>query len=129
MKHFSFGLPIFVSFLVWIGIALAAPMLAGSEWGISSNPKQFIQFQSNGRVAGHGGCNRFFGSYKQSEDSLQFGPLGATKMMCPAEIMQQEDALFAILSKVDRFERKRHLLKLFDSFGQDIVTLRQRDWD
>ena len=115
--------------MVWIGVAIAAPTLAGSEWAPSSKSKQFIQFQSGRRIAGHGGCNRFFGSYSQSNGRLTFGPLGSTKMMCPQNIMRKERWLFALLSKVARFDRMGHRLMLFDDAGKKIATFRQRDWD
>jgi len=45
--------------------------------------KMVIQFNSDGSVAGHTGCNRFFGSYQIAEGTINIGPLGATRMACP----------------------------------------------
>ena len=129
MRHLTSVTPIGISFLVWIGVALAAPTLAGSEWGPRADSKQFIQFQSGGKVAGSGGCNRFFGSYSQSSSKLKFGPLGSTKMLCSQQVMSKERALFAMLAKARRFERRDHKLTLFDGAGKQIVRFRQRDWD
>lgn len=129
MKQSSRVTPILVSFIVWVGVAIAAPKLAGSEWAPSTDSKQFIQFQSDGRVVGHGGCNRFFGTYSQTNLDLKIGPLGATKMLCPDNVMQQETAMFAILAQAVRFERKAHKLVLYDGAGQQIAQFRQRDWD
>jgi heat shock protein HslJ len=42
---------------------------------------------------GFGGCNRFFGTYEATDDSLSFGAMGATRMACP-EGMDREQALF-----------------------------------
>ena len=129
MKYAKLILPLVVSLLVWIGIALAAPMLAGSEWAPSKEAEQFLQFQDNGRVSGHGGCNRFFGDYHHSDSELAFGPIGATKKMCPEDIMKIENAFFDVLGKVKSFEREEQELKLFDEAGQGLATFQQRDWD
>jgi copper homeostasis protein (lipoprotein) len=50
------------------------------------------------RVSGSAGCNRFNGTYELSGSSLRFGPLAATRMMCPPEMMAVEDALLKALS-------------------------------
>lgn len=112
-----------------------AASLAGSEWSPSSQAsntsekQQFIQFQSEGRVSGFAGCNRFFGSYESSGDSLSFGVLGATKMMCPPEAMDREQTLFENLSRVATFQRDQQRLTLIDKDGITILELVQRDWD
>ncbi|MGI9367186.1 MAG: META domain-containing protein [Rhizobiaceae bacterium] len=112
-----------------------AASLAGSEWSPSSQAsntsekQQFIQFQSEGRVSGFAGCNRFFGSYESSGDSLSFGVLGATKMMCPPEAMDQEQTLFENLSRVATYQRDQQRLTLIDKDGITILELVQRDWD
>ena len=36
------------------------------------------------RVAGFGGCNRYFGNYTLDGTKLQFGPIGMTMMACAA---------------------------------------------
>ena len=129
MRHLTSVTPIGISFLVWIGVALAAPTLAGSEWGPGGDSNQFIQFQSGGKVSGSGGCNRFFGSYSQSSNKLEFGPMGSTKMMCTQQVMAREWALFAMLAKARRFKREDHKLTLFDGAGKQIARFNQRDWD
>jgi heat shock protein HslJ len=66
----------------------AAPGLAGSEWrptrlGAADLPAAsgiFLRFEDDGRLAGSGGCNRFFGSYKLDGDKIEIGSLGATRM-------------------------------------------------
>ena len=121
---------------VTVGSGLAqAASLAGSEWSPSSQSSttsekpQFVHFQGVGRVAGFAGCNRFFGSYESSGDSLTFGVLGATKMMCPPEAMELEQMLFEGLARVARFERDQQRLTLFDKEGNAVLELTQRDWD
>lgn len=53
---------------------------------------------------GFGGCNRFFGSYELGKhNALRFGPLGATRMLCPAGD-NQEQAYLTALGKVTRYD-------------------------
>lgn len=69
---------------------------------------------AEGRVAGHGGCNRFFGGYKLEGESLRFSALGSTKMACPGEIGKLEQALFNALGLVKRFKHSEDVLELFN---------------
>jgi heat shock protein HslJ len=52
--------------------------------------EMFVQFEINGQVRGHGGCNRFFGSYELEDGSVQIGALGSTRMACPEPAMSFE---------------------------------------
>lgn len=101
--------------------------LAGSEWGMAGSD-QYIQFR-DGRVAGHSGCNRFTGSYRQEGDSLKLGPVAATKMACSPERMLQEQAWFRMLDQVSGFEATHLVLKLKAADGKVIATLQRRDFD
>lgn len=117
-------------FGLWVCSTVAHSVpLAGSEWSPSPDSKQFIQFQSDGKVTGFAGCNRFFGSYEILNETLKFGVFGATKMMCTAAAMELEQRLFENLSKVAQFERDQQRLTLFDKDRGVILELIQRDWD
>lgn len=61
---------------------------------------------------GFGGCNRFFGTYQTSGQSLTLGAIGATRMACP-EGMDQEQELFTVLGAVTRYEIHGSKLMLF----------------
>ncbi len=46
-----------------------------------------LEFQlADNRVSGFGGCNRFTGSIKLTDDTVEFGSLASTKMACPTLI-------------------------------------------
>lgn len=66
-----------------------------------------------GRVVGHGGCNRFFGGYKVEADRLRFSALGSTKMACPGDIGDLEDGFFNALGSVRHFKLSGGVLELF----------------
>lgn len=81
----------------------------------------FLELSSTKRSAyGFGGCNRFFGSYESSGESLTFGALGATRMACP-EGMDQEQELFTVLGKVTRYKVRDAVLELL---ADDTVVAR-----
>lgn len=50
-----------------------------------------LAFDHQGRVAGSGGCNRFFGGIETTaEGKLSLGPLGSTQMACEEDINDRE---------------------------------------
>ena len=74
---------------------------------------------SKASAYGFGGCNRFFGSYETSGQSLTLGALGSTRMACP-EGMDQEQELFTVLGTITRYEIHGSKLMLFA--GQELVA-------
>lgn len=105
------------------------PSLAGSEWGPENGSKvdQFVAFKSGGEVVGHGGCNRFFGTYDQSGDRLTFGPLASTKMACPD--LGEEQAFMSALQSAREIEATHLRLVMKGEDGETILILKRRDWD
>lgn len=67
---------------------------------------------SKASAYGFGGCNRFFGSYESTGQTLELGALGATRMACP-DGMNREQELFATLATVNRYEIRGTTLLLF----------------
>jgi len=60
------------------------------EMKLDEASEMFIQFDADGQVRGHGGCNRFFGGYELEDGSVQIGPLGSTRMACQEPAMSFE---------------------------------------
>lgn len=103
--------------------------LAGSEWGLAGNDAVFLQFQAEGKVIGHSGCNSFFSRYEQDRQALKLGPIGATKKMCPPAIMQIETHLLSVLDQTRSAEATHLSLILRAADGTSLLTLQRRDWD
>jgi heat shock protein HslJ len=109
--------------------------LVGSQWrpvqiGSTSGPddvRAFILFETGGRLVGHGGCNRFFGTYKTSDHEILFDYLSSTRIACPKPIMDRERALFDALEKARSFQRAGTELRIFDTDGSELVLLIQVD--
>jgi len=82
-----------------------------------------LSFTRDGQANGTGGCNRYFGSFESGEDgALSFGPLGATRMACPTEIMDQETAFFRALEGASRYVIDGDRLTLFSGDGTGVLT-------
>ena len=77
-----------------------------------------------GRLAGSGGCNRFFGTWEQSRSRLVLTVRGATDMACVPEVMEQEAAVLETLGRVRSFRRSEAGLELLDSAGVTVVRYR-----
>jgi putative lipoprotein len=131
------------AFVTALGIALclavmpaAAADLAGSEWRPTtigsvgwSGSEAFVRFEDEGRIAGHSGCNGFFGSYRLADDAIEIGPLASTRKACPEPVMSAETALFHALEAARGFARDGTELTLTDQAGEPAAAFVQTDWD
>jgi heat shock protein HslJ len=70
-----------------------------------------------GAASGTAGCNRFSGGYTLDGGSLSFGPLATTKMACPDDVMDQEQAVLAALEGVAGWAVEGDRLSLADADG------------
>jgi len=114
-----------------------AAQLAGSEWRpvelgsvqVPAEADMFVRFAGEGKLEGHGGCNRFFGSYELAAGKIVIGPLGATRMGCQESIMEREMRFLQALGDARQFARDRIDLVLFDEAGIPVAKLVQADAD
>ena len=97
----------------------------------SGEVNSYVRFESDGRINGFGGCNRFFGRYTAStatapatSGDLRIGPLASTRKACKADIMEHEAALIAALEAVRGYSRNATYLTLSDQHGTTVVRLR-----
>ncbi|AJE45085.1 META domain-containing protein [Celeribacter indicus] len=87
-------------------------LLAGANWQVETidgavpveGRMPELSISDDLRVAGTSGCNRFSGGLEITGEGIAFGPMAATRMMCPADLMAQETALLDALSSTSRFE-------------------------
>jgi heat shock protein HslJ len=85
----------------------------GRNQPVPKEVKVNIEF-SEDRFSGLAGCNRYFGQIKgKAPRDLAFGPIGATRMMCPAPFMQVEDSYLQALQTVEQFSFR---------FGQLVLS-------
>jgi len=90
--------------------------------GMRGKPATMTLQGAESRVSGFGGCNRFTGGYKLSDDgALTFpGGLAMTSMACP-EGMDLERDLGQALGKAARFALEGQTLTLEDAEGVEIA--------
>ena len=116
---------------------VTAAELAGSEWrpveigdiAVPAGAELFVRFGGEGELQGHGGCNRFFGTYRLAGERIEIGPLGATRMACPTPVMERENRFLQALADARLFVRDRIHLLLTDDQGNPLVRLIQTDAD
>jgi len=93
-----------------------------------AKPERFVQFKE-ADIAGNAGCNRFFGRYTFDGAAIKIGPLASTRMACPAEVMEAEQAWLRMLETARSAETSGKDLVLNDTAGFVIATLKRRDLD
>jgi heat shock protein HslJ len=98
------------------------PKVVGAE-SIPADSGMYVQFEVDGSIKGHGGCNSFFGSLEKTESGIVIGPLGATRMACPDPVMRRETAFMNALQKTERFEAGQNTLQLLDGSNTLLVEL------
>ncbi|MDY0116676.1 MAG: META domain-containing protein [Sulfurimonadaceae bacterium] len=79
----------------------------------------FIQFEADGGVKGHLGCNDFFGSFKTEGKKISFIHIGSTKMMCPN--LNTEDAFSQVLYDVKMYKIEGESLIFYNNDGEVIA--------
>ena len=74
-----------------------------------------------GRIGGKASCNQYFASYEVKGDSLRIGPAGATKMLCPEPVMEQEDLFLKFLQEAKTFRIQDGRLEIFRTDGEALT--------
>ncbi len=88
--------------------------LEGTRWrledlggsGVIDDAEATLEFMEEGKIAGRGSCNRFFGTVAFQGDQLTFSPIGSTKMACAEALNVQESRYFEALQAAERYERE-----------------------
>lgn len=80
-----------------------------------------LSITTEGKVSGHAGCNRFFGTARIDGPAVTLGPTMSTKMACPPAIMDQEQRFFSALSKIEQWRIENGLLMLMDGGGETLL--------
>jgi len=92
------------------------------EMRLEDDSEMFVQFEEDGQLRGHGGCNRFSGSYELDDGLLQAGPLRSTRMACPEPAMSFEISFMEALQTPSNASVVGNKLVL--RTAQDVLTIR-----
>ncbi|MEP7245692.1 MAG: META domain-containing protein [Gammaproteobacteria bacterium] len=133
MRGFTVGLLSVVAIAV-SGCSLMAPNststpkveLTGAAWiaedvdgaGVIDDAQSTLEFGTDGKVSGRGGCNRYGGSVSLSGASMIVGELFSTKMACVPALMDQETKFLAALQATRSYRMDDTKLVLVDATGK-----------
>ncbi len=110
------------------GSGAALGDLAGSEWMMLNETRTqappTIAFGDD-RASGHAGCNRWFASAGRTDNALEFGAIGTTRMACSPTIMEAERAFVGALDDTMGFRIENGELVLYDIGGADVARFRR----
>ena len=98
------------------------PTVIGDET-LPPDSGMHVQFEMDGNITGHAGCNRFFGSLQQTDSGIEVGPLGATRMACPEPIMGRELAFLDAIQRTKSFRNRDDVLELVDAEHNVLAEL------
>lgn len=90
---------------------------------VAEDSNMFVLFAVDGSISGNGGCNKFFGSLQTTDGGISVGELGATRMACPQQIMDQETAFMQALQDVASFKLGDNTLRLLSEDGGELAEL------
>lgn len=76
--------------------------------------------KQSGRLEASSGCNGFTGSYIVDQSSLRINPGATTTMMCPPELMQQQQTFVDTLKAASSYRIALGTLELLD--GSKVVA-------
>ena len=98
--------------------------LQASSWQLQGATGDTFTLQvADGKVAGKGGCNRYFGGITQQGDGvLTLGAMGSTRMMCPGDLAGKEMIYLQQLEKVATFKVSGKQLVLSDANKVALLT-------
>jgi heat shock protein HslJ len=128
MKHMKLGWALIVVIGMMISgmVAMAQDSnpLTGTKWTLVGSGIT-MEFGEDNRVFGSGGCNRYTGSYTLDGDTISFGAVASTRMMCMDEaVMAREMAFFTALSGAVRIETDGDQLTLTYGANQRLIFAR-----
>ena len=122
------------SILLVVGCA-TAPELLKDTWEITAvrnrpvdttmslTKRPMFRFFEESKVQGFTGCNMFFGTFVQREDTVQFSPLMTSKMACTdRENIVLEERILDAFRNTFRARRKGQTLEFLDNQDSVLMT-------
>jgi heat shock protein HslJ len=102
--------------------------LAGTEWTMLNEERSAtpptLAFGED-RASGYAGCNRWFASVGRTDQAIEFGDIGLTRMMCSPPSMEAERAFTTALNDTMGFRIENGVLVLYDIGGADTARFRR----
>ena len=80
-----------------------------------------LEIQEDGKFAGQAPVNRYFGQVDTQQKTFKTGPVGATMMAGPPELMDAERDFFAVINDVKSVDVKAGKLTLSGPDSKQLV--------
>ena len=76
-------------------------------------------------ISGNAGCNSYNASYEASGSEISFGPIAATKKICPEDEQSTEDRYLQLLAEIGSFEVSGRSMSMNDTDGTPVLQFMQ----
>lgn len=97
--------------------------MPGAETPVIEGSTITLEFDSEGRAGGTGGCNSYGAHYEVQDKALSFGEISRTMMACTQEdIGKQEQNYFLALETASNFVLDEGRLRIWYESGQGVLN-------
>ena len=76
-------------------------------------------------ISGTAGCNSYNASYEASGSDISFGPIAATKKICPEDEQSTEDRYLQLLAEIGTYEVSGRSMSMNDTEGTPVLQFMQ----
>ena len=76
-------------------------------------------------ISGTAGCNTYNASYEASGGDISFGPIAATKKLCPEDEQSTEDRYLQLLAEIGSYEVSGRSMSMNDTEGTPVLQFMQ----
>ena len=76
-------------------------------------------------ISGNSGCNAYHASYEATGSEISFGPIAATKKICPEDEQSTEDRYLKLLAEIGSFEVSGRSMSMNDTDGTPVLQFMQ----
>jgi heat shock protein HslJ len=76
-------------------------------------------------ISGSAGCNSYHASYEASGGDISFGPIAATKKLCPEAEQSTEDRYLQLLAEIGSYEVSGRSMSMNDTDGTPVLQFMQ----
>jgi heat shock protein HslJ len=76
-------------------------------------------------ISGSAGCNSYHASYEASGGDISFGPIAATKKLCPEDEQSTEDRYLQLLAEIGSYEVSGRSMSMNDTDGTPVLQFMQ----
>ena len=76
-------------------------------------------------ISGTAGCNSYHASYEASGGDISFGPIAATKKLCPEDEQSTEDRYLQLLAEIGSYEVSGRSMSMNDTDGTPVLQFMQ----